>query len=455
MRLHLKLFMLTICIFMACSEKKKNTNTSKNNSKGCIEAILKKDDSLGKLRNHACKTISLDKTITQYVEAIDNLNFEGCPEDFKNGFQSHIKAWSKMSEFTESYSDLRGEMHVLFNTIEKEKDSAAFKPLLKAIWDTWAEIETAKVNAENKTEVAFTIPEANLIPEGIAYDKTTETFFLSSTYKRKIVAIDKYGKNRDFTPPESTELLGVVGMRVDNNNRTLWALSSHAGDGMPMENMKAEEQGMSRIHKFNIDTGEVIKTYQLDTSDGRNFLNDLTLAKNGDIFITDTVKKRIYRIDYDTEELNLFYQLENSMSPNGIDITEDQRYLFVAVYGGSNVIRIDLDTKELKIISMPKNEKMIADGLYCYQNNLVTVQPRNEGKIVSKYYLNHDRNVIESYIVLESNNPNLSQPTTGVIVEDDFYFIANSQLQLFKRIYNKEDDSTELKNPVVLKIKLN
>ena len=444
---------LCLCVLFCCQNNKK---TAPNlNEADCVSYILERDSELGKTRNHECETLTLHKTIDNYTEAMEHLNFEGCPEKFKSAFKDHISAWDAMGEFTKRHSGLRGEMHVLFDSIEKTQDSSKFKLLLKTIWDTWADVEAAQSNRTNTSKVAFEIPEADLIPEGIAYDAKTETFFVSSTYKRKIVAVDSNGKSTDFATNETSKLFGVVGMRADTERRILWALSSHAGDGMPMENMEPEEQGMSRVHKFNIDTGEELKTFELDNSHGRHFLNDLTIAKNGDVYITDTVTKRIYKIDHKTEELNLFFQLDDSMSPNGIDITDDQNYVFIAVYGGSNVVRLNLKTKALQVIGMPKGEKMIADGLYIYGNHLITVQPRNEGKIVSKFYLDDKLENITTYNVLNTHNPNLSQPTTGVIVEDDFYFIANSQLQLFKRIYNKEDDSSELKNPVILKVPIN
>ncbi len=48
-----------------------------------------------------------------------------------------------MIPLAETHPELRGEMHVLFDKLEKCADAETFKPLLKAIWDTWAEIETA------------------------------------------------------------------------------------------------------------------------------------------------------------------------------------------------------------------------------------------------------------------------------------------------------------------------
>lgn len=41
-----------------------------------------------------------------------------------------------------------------------------------------------------KVEIAFRISEKDLIPEGIAYDPATASFFVSSIFKNKIIRIE-------------------------------------------------------------------------------------------------------------------------------------------------------------------------------------------------------------------------------------------------------------------------
>lgn len=309
-------------------------------------------------------------------------------------------------------------------------------------------------NRDASTRIAFEISEPDLAPEGIAYDAVTQQYFVSSTHKRKIVAVNRDGISRDFVPPEDNGLLGVVGMKVDVQRRLLWALSSHAGSGMPMQNVDPDKEGVSRIHKYDIESGKLISHFEIPNTQGRNFLNDLTIAQNGDIYVTDIRTKRIYQIPNKSNDLNIFYQLTDSMSPNGIDISDDQRYLFIAVYGGNNVVRIDLNTKELTALELPDSEEIAADGLYFYQNSLIAIQPWNSERIVTRYHLAEDLKTITHLSVLDNDNPHFLQPTTGVIVDGYIYCIANSQLQAFKEAYNN-DDLSVLKNPVVLKIRLN
>jgi hypothetical protein len=112
-------------------------------NKQCIEYIIAKDDSLGKIRNHACKEQSLSKTIHQYIGALNALDTKDCAPAFNQAFNNHKKAWLNTLKVTDNYSHLRGEMHDLFAVIETSKDSTEFKILINNIWSTWAEVEKA------------------------------------------------------------------------------------------------------------------------------------------------------------------------------------------------------------------------------------------------------------------------------------------------------------------------
>ena len=121
-----------------------NTAASNESEQDCIDAILREDTALGDTRNHACETASLADAIQQYVDALSALDYEGCPREFSKAFEAHIDAWAAMKTFTEQFADMRGEMHDLFYKLERGEQAEEFKPLLKAIWDTWAPIQTAK-----------------------------------------------------------------------------------------------------------------------------------------------------------------------------------------------------------------------------------------------------------------------------------------------------------------------
>lgn len=107
----------------------------------CMENVLAVDDSLGKLRNTDCKTLSLSTSISKYTSAMKAVDFTGCPEDFTTAFTAHRTAWDEMIPVTDKHPALRGEMHDLFKRLESSSDSVMFKKRLARIWSTWAEVE--------------------------------------------------------------------------------------------------------------------------------------------------------------------------------------------------------------------------------------------------------------------------------------------------------------------------
>src|SRR5262245_9001848 len=72
----------------------------------------------------------------------------------------------------------------------------------------------------NRAAVAFRIKEPDLVPEGLAYDPRTRSLFMGGLYAKKIVAIDKKGRVRDFATADAP----VLGMKVHAGE--LWAVTS-------------------------------------------------------------------------------------------------------------------------------------------------------------------------------------------------------------------------------------
>ena len=140
-----KIYIVVLVLLATYScQKTKKEKAIVRTSQECVAYIFKTDDSLGTVRNHSCEKISLSQTIKQYTAELNKLDFSNCPEDFSNAFEAHITAWDKMTEVTDRHNELRGEMHDLFDSIEKSTDSSEFKVRLKAIWNTWKPIEAAK-----------------------------------------------------------------------------------------------------------------------------------------------------------------------------------------------------------------------------------------------------------------------------------------------------------------------
>jgi sugar lactone lactonase YvrE len=307
-----------------------------------------------------------------------------------------------------------------------------------------------------EVKVAFTIAERDLVPEGIAYDPVERAFFVSSTYRRKVVRIDATGKASDFTKEMQDGLLGAVGMRVDGERRVLWVANSHVGEGMPIMAMEALPANASALAKYDLRTGKLLAMLKPPRPDQPHFLNDLALAADGTAYVSDTMAGDIYLVRPGAETMELFVHLDDGR-PNGLDLARDGSALIVAAYG-PGVVKIDLATKRQTVLQAPPDENIAADGLYVVGNSVIAIQPGSKTRMVARFDLSSDGTRLERPAVLvPSDHPALDQPTTGVVVGDDLFLVANSQLQRFRKLYaeTKGNVPTDaLKGPIILAVPL-
>lgn len=304
----------------------------------------------------------------------------------------------------------------------------------------------------NNSKIAFTIPEKDLIPEGFAFDPIEEYFYISSLYKCKIVKISKDGKISDFTSEKQDGLLPVTGMKVDAKRRILWVCSQVSGQHYkdPDEN----EMGRSGIFKYDLETGDLIKKYLMIEKGVNHLFNDIVVTKSGDVYFTDSEAKKIFTINHKKDHPELFLENIGLGYPNGIALTKDEKYIYVAD-NGPGINRINLKTKQVSYMNTPEGATTIGiDGLYLYENSLIAVQNSfGEASRITQFFLNKKGNAVEKQKILEMNNPHFSIPTTGAIAKNQFYYIANSQMGRF----NKDNSifaEDKLDNVVILKISL-
>jgi hypothetical protein len=263
----------------------------------------------------------------------------------------------------------------------------------------------------HKSQYAFTVKDKTFGTEGITYDPVEKMFYLGGAHK--IVKVDRCGNSVDFTGQGRQDGLGWVnGIHVDPARRTLWACSND------------ENRIRVGIFKYNLSSGKLIKKYILPYDRTPHMFNDLVIHPNGDVYITDD--SGIYMISYSSDKLELFFKNKSLTGPNGITLAGNGKVLFVAA-DCLGICKIDLKTRSFtRLTERQWINTFGIDGLYYVNSYLYAVQNLLLCQ-VSRFSLNKDATHIESCEIFEKNTNDLRAPTTGVIVGDYFYFIADSQ----------------------------
>ena len=291
----------------------------------------------------------------------------------------------------------------------------------------------AKGTGVHRSTLAFMLSDTDLIPEGIAYDPLDKVFFLSSLHKRKIVRVRMRTRRppivEDFVSEGQDGLFSTLGMKVDAERRILWVCSSAESF---MKDYSASDADKAALFKYDLKTRKLIRKYEVGPNP-RHLLNDLALNAEGDVFVTDTATGEIFTVRREKDELEIFIPAGRFHSPNGIAISNDGRKLFISEVP-LGVYVVDLKTKRSERLSQSVGiSPSGSDGLYFYDNSLIgiinIVSERN-GR-VARFYLDGSAKAMRDAVVLDCNHPLYQWPTTGVVVGDSFFYIANSQYGSF------------------------
>lgn len=273
------------------------------------------------------------------------------------------------------------------------------------------------------SEALFTIPENDLYPESVAYDSKSGDYFVSSMGHSRILRVHADGSYDDFVRGPAPGLESSIGMKADAARRRLWVCSGR----WTLFDSAGETPARTGVFLFDLDDGTLIRKWLVDQPSPGHIFNDVVIAADGDVYVTTTLFGKVYRISVDSDGSNSSDAMEVVLDTpeshnNGITLGPDERYLFVTL--DRSISRLDLKTGTLVNIAVPDDAGVGTDGLYYYDGSLITVKPRF--KQVARLFLNKALDTVYHVEVLADSSAGLAYPTTGVVVDDAFVFVATS-----------------------------
>jgi sugar lactone lactonase YvrE len=263
----------------------------------------------------------------------------------------------------------------------------------------------------HRAHVAFTLTQKNLYPEGLAVDTAKRLFYMSNMHLKKVVRITETGEVADFVGPDLYDLVLVLGVHVDPADHSVWCATFPGKKNRP------------EIVHFD-EHGKLLERYT-PPGTGPHALNDLVLRDTREIYVTDTHGNRAYRFDRASHRFTELKLSRPLFLPNGITISGDGNVLYIADLLG--VVRLDLNTNQsVDVAPAPHDTLAGIDGLYWHNGNFVGVQYGTGANRVMRWRLSPDGRRVASSEVLERGTELVKNPTTGAILDEQFYFIADT-----------------------------
>jgi hypothetical protein len=314
------------------------------------------------------------------------------------------------------------------------KDDKRFKELLQLKL-------TQSILIENSIQ-KLSLSEKDLHPEGLLYLSKHKLWLSSSIRDKKIVAFDANGKCIDWFNDCSYSPFSI---KTDHNEKYLWVACSAIPE---MKNFTKEMDGKSEILKIEIATKRIVKRY---TVGGNHVFGDLVVAKNNDVYISDSAEPKIYKIEKGS--LLLWGDLKmEAFNLQGIAFNKKESKLFIADYL-KGILVIDVKTKEKSWLGFPEEtSKKGIDGLVFYNNSLIAIQNGVVPIRIVRYKLNENATKIIDFVVLDNNRNVFNEPALATLVQNKLYFVANSPWKFYEA--NFEFDETKIENPKLFELTL-
>ena len=300
---------------------------------------------------------------------------------------------------------------------------------------------------------AFELPERDLI-EGIAHDPQSGAFFLSSVVQRKIVRRTKDGQVSDFVPSGAHGLFSALGLAVDARNRRLWVVSA----GIPQtRDLKVADRRKSALLAFDLDSGAWQRT--IDAPPGARGWNDLELATDGSVFVSDPAAKALLRVKPDGGILTLLAGEEHLGSPGGLALSADGKLLYVADWSnGLGVLDLEATGQSAgrwTWMRPPADSTVLGiDGLRRQGNRLIAIQNGIAPPRILSLELSADGRSLVAAKTLERNLAEWDEPTLGVLVDGALWYVANSHWPSFPGDDSAPTDVTKLSPTSVRRLAL-
>ncbi|HET9447208.1 MAG TPA: tetratricopeptide repeat protein, partial [Steroidobacteraceae bacterium] len=140
-------------------------------------------------------------------------------------------------------------------------------------------------------EVFRVLENAELRTEGITWDPVGRFLYFGSQ-NGEIWRADLSGKLERFAGRDSG-LREVLGLKVDAQRRLLWAATGVFPDLIPTGETK-KDVGTTGLHAYDLRSGKRVRDCGLDERPTMHGFNDMALASNGDVYVSNSTDNSIY-----------------------------------------------------------------------------------------------------------------------------------------------------------------
>lgn len=240
--------------------------------------------------------------------------------------------------------------------------------------------------AASRISAAYVLPGDRVYPEGIAADPRTGTMYAGSWKDGTVYRMRPGHRTAEvFLPAGADGRRTANGLKTDRAGR-LWVTDSSSGVAV------YDARSRALLARFVV------------PGDGARFVNDLAVAPDGAVYLTDSSRAVVYEVtprDLDaarggTGTLSPRFDLSDVLEPhepadftlNGIVVDPTGRFLLTDDMLGGDLYRLDLATGAIRKVALSGGDMRNADGLELQEGRLWTAN--NVDNVLTRWRVEPD-----------------------------------------------------------------
>lgn len=260
-------------------------------------------------------------------------------------------------------------------------------------------------------------PDTGYLAEDIDYDKQQDGFLFTSILQHAVFRLSRNGSCQKFaTSPNGWPVMAI---KIDPRKEQVWVTEV----AMPgFDGLAGTLKGQSAVSCFDLRSGKLTKRFP--APEGAQW-GDMVLDAQGTPIVADGQSGGIYQL-----RQGAWQRLDHGdfISPQTMALTSDGKSLIVPDYVRGLAIMEIATGKIAWVKNNPAQPCALngVDGVYKNKQRLLITQNGVEPERVVQLQLDKEGRGVAACTIVEKAGPGLGEPTHGVFVGNDFYFIANS-----------------------------
>ena len=282
----------------------------------------------------------------------------------------------------------------------------------------------------SRAEQVCVLPQADIMPEDIAFEPASDTFVVSSIQHHTLYRISLPAKNKsecmmeELPLPDEAKRWPLLAVSADSTRNALWTTAS----AMPgFSGFPKEDDGKAALLEIDPVSARVLHRFSAETG-GPAVLGDMSVDHDGNVYVSDSIGGGVYRLHGSPEMAKLEKIVDGPFSPQTPALARDGQRLFVADYPiGVAVINLSAPANhQIEYLHIPDNVAATGlDGLCLSGDSLIGIQNGTEPARIVRFHLNPSQTQITSAEIIEQASGRLGEPTHAIEANGWIYVIAN------------------------------